>query len=163
MLQLFGTPIIIMPPYSWRRYSAGQLDGPLIISDRYSSVTAMLQQLATYLGQVSNLIIKYPDYSYMYKHCLKSFIMTIHYQFHLTFYQWWDPLGNSYHPRHYILPNSNTVLYQQIFYSRTIHDWNNLPDSLVITLTNLLSTIYFYQLLCRTSESSYRSLGKFHR
>ena len=87
--------------------------------DRYSSVTAMLQQLT------------WPTL----KSCRKMFSLQIlfkiiHHNYSLLIPPYYLPVVRStrqYHPRRFILPNPNTVLYQQSFYFRSIHDWNNLP------------------------------------
>ena len=53
-----------------------------------------------------------------------------------------------YHPQHFIIPISSTVMYQQSFYSRAISEWNDLPtviidhDDLNLFTNNLLALLY---------------------
>ena len=65
---------------------------------------------------------------------LQTLFKIIHHDYALLIPYYYLPMSRStrqYHPRRFILPNSNTLFYQQSFYSRTIHDWNNLPSSLI--------------------------------
>ena len=90
---------------------------------RYSSVTAMLQQLSWPSLNSRRQIFR-----------LQTLFKIIHHDYSLLIPSCYLPMVRStrqYHPRRFILPNSNIVLYQQSFYSRTIHDWNNLPNSLI--------------------------------
>ena len=90
---------------------------------RYSSVTAMLQQLSWPNLNSCHQIFR-----------LQTLFKIIHHDYSLLIPSCYLPMERStrqYHPRRFILPNSNTILYQQSFYSRTIQDWNNLPNSLI--------------------------------
>ena len=103
--------------------------------DRYSSVTAMLHQLSWQSLKSRRRISR-----------LQTLFKIIHFDYPLSIPSYFLPMERStrlYHPRRYILPNSNTVLYQQSFFSKTIHDWNNLPNGLIdcndiVQFTNLL-------------------------
>ena len=91
--------------------------------NRYSSVTAMLQQLSWPSLESRRKIFR-----------LQTLFKIIHHDYALLIPYYYLPMTRStrqYHPRRFILPNSNTLFYQQSFYSRTIHDWNNLPSSLI--------------------------------
>ena len=91
--------------------------------NRYSSVTAMLQQLSWPSLESRRKIFR-----------LQTLFKIIHHDYALLIPYYYLPMTRStrqYHPRRFILPNSNTLFYQQSIYSRTIHDWNNLPSSLI--------------------------------
>ena len=91
--------------------------------NRFNSVTAMLQQLSWPSLESRRKIFR-----------LQTLFKIIHHDYALLIPYYYLPMTRStrqYHPRRFILPNSNTLFYQQSFYSRTIHDWNNLPSSLI--------------------------------
>ena len=115
---------------------------------RYSSVTAMLQQLSWPSLNSRRQIFR-----------LQTLFKIIHHDYSLLIPSCYLPMERStrqYHPRCFIFPNSNTVLYQQSFYSRTIQDWNNLPNSLIdcdnidqLNITCYIATLDDYFLFTR--------------
>ena len=106
--------------------------------DRYSSVTAMLQQLS------------WPTLKSRRKmFSLQILFKIIHHNYSLLIPPYYLPTVRStrqYHPRRFILPNSNTVLYQPSFIldQYTTGTIYLLIWLTVMTLTDLWSIIIIY-------------------
>ena len=91
--------------------------------NRHSSVSAMLQQLSWPSLQSRRKIFR-----------LQTLFKIIHHDYSLlipSYYLTMERSTRQYHPRRFILPFSKTTSYQQSFYYRTIHNWNDLPPNII--------------------------------
>ena len=90
---------------------------------RYSSVTSMLQRLSWPELQTRRKISR-----------LQTFHKILHNDIPISIPSNYLPMTREtrqFHHHHFILPLTSTTAYQKSFFSRTVQEWNSLPQSFI--------------------------------
>ena len=91
--------------------------------NRYSSVTSMLKHLSWPELQTRRKIAR-----------LQTFYKALHNDIPISLPANYFPMNREtrqYHQHHFILPLTSTTAYQKSFFSRTVQEWNYLPQSYI--------------------------------